>query len=145
MGYRPLNGLRPIVANLKKWNKSTSSSSPKEMGNRTVSPTQRTLRHLRDDGETRKRWTVILPIPMPTWNRILQMHPMQRKTLRHLIHECVLRSITEGSGWLTRTGSASKQLSMDLWLQRYLQTIRPSKSRKSAISKLRASLKKLKS
>jgi len=36
---------------------------------------------------------LILPFPLPTWNRILAMHPWQRKTLRDWIHYGVWRVV----------------------------------------------------
>ncbi len=89
-----------------------------------------------------QRLDVELPIPMPTWNRILAMQHFERMKLRDLIHQFVSLSLTHERGWLTRTDSASKQHSMLLLEQTYLQTIRPNKSRKLEISNLKASLKK---
>ncbi len=85
---------------------------------------------------------IILPIPMPTWNRILAMQHFQRMTLRHLLHHAVSLSITHGRDWGTWTVYQSKRLSTDLFTLMYFQTIRPNKSRKSAIAKLKAELKK---
>ena len=82
-----------------------------------------------------------LPIPMPTWNRILAMQHFQRKDMRRLLHECVSLSITHGLDWPTSTVYQGKPRSTGLLLLEYLQTIRPSKSRKSDITKLKASLK----
>ena len=81
---------------------------------------------------------IYLPIPMPTWNRILAMHPMARIKLRDLIHKFVSLSITHGSDWPTSTDFLGKRQSTDLLVLEYLQTIRPSKSRKSDITKLKA-------
>jgi Holliday junction resolvase RusA-like endonuclease len=44
-----------------------------------------------------RKLTITLPIPMPTWNRILAMHPWERMKLRHLIHQFVLHSTTTAS------------------------------------------------
>ncbi len=85
---------------------------------------------------------IILPVPMPTWNRILGMHPMSRINLRDLIHLFVSLSTTYGADWPTSTDYRGKQRSTDLLKLEYLQAIRPSKSRKSIISKLKDSLKK---
>ena len=89
-----------------------------------------------------KTLTITIPLPMPTWNRILAMQHFQRMELRHLLHHAVLLSITHGRDWPTSTVYAGKQLSTDLFKQMYLQTIRPSKSRKSIIAKLKAASKK---
>ena len=82
-----------------------------------------------------------IPLPMPTWNRILAMHPWERKKLRDLMHHAVSLSITYGADWPIWTEFQSKRVSTDLFTEMYLQTIRPSKSRKSTIDKLKASQK----
>ena len=84
-----------------------------------------------------------LPIPMPTWNRILAMHHWERMKLRHLLHLFVSLSITHGSDWPTWTDFQGKRQLTELLLLDYLQTIRPNKSRKSAIVKLKARQKEL--
>ncbi len=86
--------------------------------------------------------SVELPIPMPTWNRILAMQHFERMKLRDLLHLFVSLSLTHGSDWPTSTDFQGKQRSTDLLKLEYLQAIRPNKSRKSVISKLKASLKK---
>jgi len=86
--------------------------------------------------------TIELPVPMPTWNRILQMHPWQRMELRHLLHLFVSLSITYGTDWPTSTVYQEKQRSTDLLMLEYLQLIRPSKSRKSAIARLKGPSKR---
>jgi hypothetical protein len=82
-----------------------------------------------------------IPLPMPTWNRILAMQHFERMKLRDLLHEFVSLSITYGSDWPTSTDYQGKRQSTDLLKLEYLQTIRPNKSRKCVISKLKASLK----
>ena len=89
-----------------------------------------------------KRLEIVIPLPMPTWNRILVMHPMARIELRHLMHLFVSLSIIDGRDWPTWTGYASRQQSTDLLKLVYLQMIRPCQSRKSSIVRLRANLKK---
>lgn len=84
------------------------------------------------------RLEITLPVPMPTWNRILAMHHWERMKLRHLMHLFVSLSCTHGSDWPIWTVFQSKRRLTALLVQEYLQTIRPSKSRKSAIAKLRA-------
>jgi len=55
---------------------------------------------------------IILPFPLPTWNRILAMHYFERKTLRDLIHAGV--------------GIAVRGESFDLWgKEKYIRLIRP--------------------
>ncbi len=83
-----------------------------------------------------------IPLPMPTWNRILGMHPMERMKLRDLIHLFVSLSITYGSDWPTSTEFLGKQQSTALLRLEYLQTTRPNKSRKLIIANLKASQKK---
>ena len=90
-----------------------------------------------------KRMEIVLPVPMPTWNRILAMHHWERMKLRHLLHRFVSLSITHGRDWPTSTAYQEKQQSTDLLKLEYLQAIRPNKSRKLAIAKLKASRKKL--
>lgn len=87
------------------------------------------------------RLTITLPIPMPTWNRILAMQHFERMKLRDLIHRFVSLSFTHGSDLPTSTVFQGKPRLMDLLLLEYLQTIRPNKSRKLCIAKLKASRK----
>ena len=89
-----------------------------------------------------KRMEIVLPIPAPTWNRILAMHPWQRMNLRHLLHKFVSLSVTHGRDWPTSTDYQGKQQSTDLLRLEYLQLIRPNKSRKSELSSLKAAQKK---
>lgn len=83
--------------------------------------------------------TIEIPLPMPTWNRMLAMHPWERKKLRDLLHHAVSLSITYGSDWPISTDYQGKPCSTELFTAEYLQTIRPSASRKLLIRKLRAS------
>lgn len=78
--------------------------------------------------------TIELPIPMPTWNRILQMHPWERKKLRDYIHHAVSTSYTYGTDWPTVTEFQGKRLSTELFMLEYFQMIRPNKSRKQLIA-----------
>lgn len=89
-----------------------------------------------------QRMEIVLPVPMPTWNRILAMQHFERMKLRDLLHEFVSLSITHGSDWPTSTDYRGKQQSTDLLKLEYFQAIRPNKSRRSAISSLKANLKK---
>ena len=88
-----------------------------------------------------KTLKIEIPLPMPTWNRMLAMHPWERKKLRDLLHHAVSLSITHGLDWPTSTVFLGKPCSTELFTLEYLQTIRPSKSRKSRIDKLKASEK----
>lgn len=85
----------------------------------------------------KKRVEIVIPLPMPTWNRLLAMNRFQRMKLRHLVHAFVSLSITHGRDWPTRMVYRGRQQSTELLRLDYFQTIRPSSSRKSAISKLR--------
>ncbi len=76
---------------------------------------------------------IILPIPLPTWNRILAMHPMQRKKLRDYIHSAICMCTPSDGDSRTLTVSHAKLQSMGWSMQAYLQMIRPSKSRASQI------------
>lgn len=92
--------------------------------------------------EIKQCLTIELPVPMPTWNRILAMHHFERKKLRDLVHKFVSLSITHGASWPTSTDFQGRQRSTDLLRLEYLQVIRPNKSRKSTIDSVKASLKK---
>ena len=85
-----------------------------------------------------------IPLPMPTWNRILAMQHFERIKLREYLHHAVSMSITHGRDWPTSMVFRSKQYSTELFRLEYLQTIRPNTSRKSAIRKLKAGMKKQK-
>lgn len=89
-----------------------------------------------------ERLEIELPIPMPTWNRILAMQHFERAKLREYLHHAVLCSLTFGSDWPTTMVFRGKPYSTELFLQEYYQTIRPNKSRKLCIAKLRATLKR---
>ena len=80
---------------------------------------------------------IVLPVPMPTWNRLLAMHPMERMKCRNLLHLFVSLSYMHGNDWPTWTTFQSRERSTDVLLVEYLQMIRPSKSRKSELAKLR--------
>jgi len=87
---------------------------------------------------------ITLPIPLPTWNRLLAMHHWERKKCRDLIHRFVLLSVATEEGYAIQTEYQQKRQSMDLLKLEYLQTIRPNKSRKSDLNKLKSSLRQKK-
>lgn len=87
------------------------------------------------------RLEIVLPVPLPTWNRILAMHHFQRMKCRHLLHQFVSLSIAYGADWPTSTDFQEKPVSTDLLKLEYLQTIRPNKSRKLAIARKKAEWK----
>jgi len=89
-----------------------------------------------------QRMEIEIPLPMPTWNRMLGMQSITRKRLRLLLHKFVSLSITHGTDWPTSTDFQGKRCSTELLKLEYLQLIRPSKSRKSVIAKKRAEWKK---
>ena len=61
--------------------------------------------------------TIELPIPLPTWNRLLAMHPWERKKCRDMIHSFV--------GKVVRGENISQ-----LELEKYDRLIRPKKVQK---------------
>ena len=70
-----------------------------------------------------------LPVPLPSWNRVLSMHPYQRKKLRDLLHEMVeLKSEGEEVG--------------ELCVREYMVMIRPSAKNKKALSAARSAAKR---
>ncbi len=73
-----------------------------------------------------------IPFPMPTWNRVLEMHPWERKRLRDWIHRAVFISIRAGTASQTQTGAVINMSSMGLSTQAYFEMIRPRKSCRSA-------------
>lgn len=83
------------------------------------------------------RLELTIPVAMPTWNRILNMQHFERQRLVDLLHLFTFISITHGSDLPIWTVFQSKRFSMDLLLLEYLQTIRPSKSRRSRIRSLK--------
>ena len=93
------------------------------------------------DAKQCRTLTIEIPLPMPTHNRINQMQHWEKKDMRHLLHLFVSLSITYGSDWPTATDYQGKQCSTELLRLKYLQMIRPNKSRKSDIAKLKAQLK----
>jgi len=74
---------------------------------------------------------IVLPIPLPTWNRILAMGPWERKRLRDYLHLFVLLSIRYGEDWPTATVFQRKRVLTASLKQDYLKMIRPSTSKKS--------------
>lgn len=87
------------------------------------------------DDRTSAKLEIELPIPMPSWNRLIAMHFWERKKCRDLIHAFVLHFCTPENESLTLITYQGKPRSM-VWLQQaYLGTIRPSTSRKSRTSK----------
>jgi len=84
---------------------------------------------------SKEKMVIVLPFPLPTWNRILAMGVWQRKKLRDLIHQFVYISIAKEEGWLTPTVYQLKQQSMELLMPEYYQMIRPKLSKKYRIPK----------
>lgn len=108
-------------------------------------PKERTLWPEEEPNPNEPETLVIeLPIPMPTWNRILQMQHFERMKLRHLLHQFVCTSTIDARGLQTSTDSASKPSSTVLLRLEYFATIRPNKSRKSVIRNLKQALTKKK-
>lgn len=88
-----------------------------------------------------ERVRIEIPLPMPTWNRLLSMHQRTRMVCREYLHHAVSLSLTYGSTWPTRMEFRGRPYSTELFELEYLQMIRPSTSRKSRIARLRAELK----
>lgn len=86
-----------------------------------------------------ERMQIEIPLPMPSWNRLLAAHFWERKKIVDLLHLFVSLSITYGHDWPTSTTFQGKRCSTDLLRLEYLQLIRPNKSRKSAIRRLKGS------
>lgn len=83
----------------------------------------------------KRSFVLSLPVPMPTWNRLLAMNPWERKRVRDLLHQFVSLSVTFGNDWPTLMVYQGKQCSTASLIQRYLRTIRPSTSKRSATRK----------
>jgi len=73
------------------------------------------------------------PYPLPTWNRILAMHPWQRKQLRDLLHLSISGLSVIERQTTTQTEYRLKPYWTALLELEYLQMIRPSKSNKSRL------------
>lgn len=79
--------------------------------------------------------TIVLPIPLPTWNRILSMRLKERMRLKSYIHLFVSLSIRYGENWPTVTVFRGKHALTESLKLDYLMMIRPSSSAKSDIPK----------
>jgi hypothetical protein len=75
-----------------------------------------------------------LPIPMPTWNRILAMQHFERMKLRHLIHHFISLAI---AGWPDVSDYDGKARDTSFLVLEYMQLIRPNKKRKAQLKELR--------
>ncbi len=80
---------------------------------------------------------IVLPFPLPTWNRILSMTLRERMKLKKWIKSAVYICIQKGSGWPTRTVSVEKLQLMGLSMEDYYTMIRPSTSARSLTAKKR--------
>lgn len=83
-----------------------------------------------------------LPFPLPTWNRIIRMHPIQRYKMDNIIKEFVFISIQYANGSLTQTAYQQKLLLMESSRQALFEMMRPSSSKKSPSAKKKARKKK---
>jgi hypothetical protein len=81
-----------------------------------------------------RKLEIVLPIPMPTWNRILAMHPWQRMELRHLIHLFVGYS---NWGWSETMEYKGKVCETRVLMLEYMQLIRPNAKRKKELKELK--------
>lgn len=71
-----------------------------------------------------KELTITIPVPMPTWNRVLSAHHYQRKVMRDCMDE-IVECAVEG-----------KEPS-ELCVAKYMAAIRPSAKNKKALSDAR--------
>lgn len=74
---------------------------------------------------------IVLPYPLPTWNRVLAMHHWERKKLRDWIHASISALSATGDGTTTPMEYRLKPSWMALYGEDYYQMIRPSTSGKS--------------
>lgn len=88
---------------------------------------------------------IVIPVAMPSLNRVLAMHHFERKKLRDLLHLFVSLSITHGNAWPTSTIFMEKACSTDLLLLEYSALTRPSKSRRSLLRRLKGTKSRPKS
>ena len=88
--------------------------------------------------------TIEIPLPMATINRMLAMHPWERKKYRDFVHHAVSELSTIETDSSTPIISTPKQPLTKLWHSEFLQVIRPNASRKSLIAKLKSDAKSLK-
>ena len=86
---------------------------------------------------------IVLPFPLPTWNRLLAMNRWERKRCRDWIHRAVSICIAEDTDSLTSTTSPRKQLLMLSCAAEYLPMIRPKSSKKSRKRKKKSQPKNL--
>ena len=78
----------------------------------------------------KKKYIIVLPFAMPTWNRVLAMNRWQQKKLRDLLHRAVSLCIKYGEGSAMRTISTAKLQLMGFDMSGYLRMIRPKSSEK---------------
>lgn len=82
-------------------------------------------------------WSLELPFPLPTWNRVLAMNHWQRKKLRDLTDGLVSYFVRTATDSLTRTDSAGNMFSIRSSLAAYSKMIRPGTSKASRTGKSR--------
>ena len=78
---------------------------------------------------------IILPFPLPTWNRVLGMNRWERKKLRDLTDKLIFTFIQSDIDLQTPAGFALNTLSTRLLIQEYLLMIRPDTSRSRPTAK----------
>lgn len=81
---------------------------------------------------------IILPFPLPTWNRILSMSLKERMRLKKWIKGAVSKCILEGIGSQMKTISRQKLQSMGYDVAVYFAMIRPNTSNQSLLPKKRS-------
>jgi len=70
---------------------------------------------------------ILLPYPLPTWNRLLAMEPFKRKRLRNWIHASILQLSAIENASTIQTVYLLRQRWMELYGPEYYQMIRPKK------------------
>ena len=93
------------------------------------------------DGEL-VRAVVVVPVRMPTWNRLLSMHHFERKKCRDLLHRLTCTSLTTAIPSQTPKGLALNTAWMRSCVQAYLPMIAPVQSAKSETGKRKSAKKK---
>ena len=76
---------------------------------------------------------IVLPFPLPTWNRLLAANPWQRRAIRKWIHHAAYLCFVDDTGLPTLMVSPSKLSLIASSLPEYLQMIRPKKSLKARL------------
>jgi len=85
---------------------------------------------------------IVLPFPLPTWNRLLAMHHWQRKKLRDLLDRCASSFVQSSSDYAMPMVLRPSTSWIASCLPDYLRLIRPKSLKKSRIGKKKPKRKK---